>query len=63
LSEGAKGLTSLNLPEDASINDALSVLALTGHLQVALNNEVVEDFHCPLHDEDTIEVFLPVAGG
>ena len=59
----AKGRTTLNLPEDARITDALNHLALVGHLQVACNDVVTDDFALPLHDGDTIEVFLPVAGG
>ena len=59
----AKGRTTLNLPEDARIADAINQLALVGHLQVAHNDVVIDDLALPLHDGDTIEVFLPVAGG
>jgi molybdopterin converting factor small subunit len=59
----AKGRTTLNLSEDARISDALDYLALAGHLQVACNDIVTDDLALPLHDGDTIEVFLPVAGG
>jgi molybdopterin converting factor small subunit len=57
------GVTHIQLPAKSSIQDVTTCLGLSGHLQIALNDEVVDDSERVLSDRDTLDIFLSVAGG
>ncbi len=59
----AKGQTTLSLAEGATVTAVLTQLSLRGHLQVALNQAILDDNETTLKDGDTLEVFRPAAGG
>ncbi len=59
----AKGRASLELPDGATVADLLAQLELRGHLQVAINDTIVENEDTPLRSGDQVEIFRPAAGG
>ena len=58
-----RGRTMLDLPEGASIQDALDKLDIHIHAIVSLNGQVERDFETLLKDGDEIQVFRPIGGG
>lgn len=58
-----KGRVTLSRPEGTAVSTILSQLSLGGHIQVALNREIIDDLDTILQDSDRIEVFRPAAGG
>ncbi|MCP4429139.1 MAG: MoaD/ThiS family protein [Chloroflexi bacterium] len=63
LPANAKGQAILEFEEGAAVTAVLSHLSLRGHLQVAVNQEIVDNWNILLHDGDWVEVFRPTAGG
>lgn len=57
------GRFDLQVPEHATIADAISTLKLTGNMHVAVNGELVLERDYILSDDDKIEIFRPAAGG
>ena len=58
-----KGCMVLELPEDAIAFDVVKKLAIPGHIHLAVNEEVVENWNLRLQDADKVEIFRPAAGG
>jgi len=63
LPPGDKGQTILELPQGVSVTAILNQLSLHGHIQIAINQEIVENLETVLQDGDRMEVFRPAAGG
>ena len=59
----AKGYTVLDVPEATAVAGIPDLLNLTTHIQIALNDEIIENQDTPLHDGDKIDIFRPAAGG
>ena len=59
----SKGQTVLDLPEDADVSAVLNQLSLRRHIQVAINEEIVDDLETVLSDGDKLDIFRPAAGG
>ena len=59
----AKGRAILHFEEGATTSTLISQLSLRGHIQIALNQDLIENHDTILHDGDTIEIFRPAAGG
>jgi molybdopterin converting factor small subunit len=53
----------LHFEEGAMASSVIAQLSLRGHLQIALNQELIENDNTILHDGDTLEIFRPAAGG
>ncbi len=49
--------------ETITVQTAIAQFSLRGHIQIALNQELIENQDTILHDGDTIEIFRPAAGG
>ena len=58
-----KGKTTLQLEEGMTADTVISQFSLRGHIQIALNQELIENVDTILHDGDTLEIFRPAAGG
>jgi molybdopterin converting factor small subunit len=58
-----QGQITLELPEETAISSIFSHLSLRGHIQVALNKELIDNLDTQLQDGDRIELFRPSAGG
>lgn len=58
-----KGSVVLDVPEATAVSHIPVSLNLTTHIQIALNNEIIENLETRLHDGDTIDIFRPAAGG
>ncbi len=58
-----KGQAVLEVPEGETATAVLDQLSLRGHLQVAINQTIIENLDTPLQDGDEIELFRPAAGG
>ncbi len=59
----ARGRIDLTLDGSCRVEDVIARLGLSGPLEVACNDEMVEDVSAPLADGDQLEIFRPVAGG
>ena len=59
----AKGRTILTLPDGTPLTAVLERLSLQRYVEVALNDEVVENQDLPLQNGDRLEIFRPAAGG
>ncbi len=59
----ARGGAVLTLPEGTAVAALLDQLALHGYIQVAINQEIIENQTTTLQDGDQVEVFRPAAGG
>jgi len=59
----AKGRTILTLPEGAAVTSVLEQLSLQRRIQVAVNDEIVDNWDATLIDGDRLEIFRPAAGG
>ena len=59
----AKGKATLEFEEGETVTAVISQLSLRGHIQIALNKELIENDDAIMHDGDTIEIFRPAAGG
>jgi thiamine biosynthesis protein ThiS len=59
----SKGRTTLTLPDGASLTALLEQLSLHRRIEVAVNDEIVDNRDAPLQDGDRVEVFRPAAGG
>lgn len=63
LPPGAKGRTTLTLHEGTTVTAVLDQLSLHRRIEVAVNNEIVDNRDKPLQDGDHVEIFRPAAGG
>ena len=59
----AKGQTVLQVEEETAVSSILSHFSLRGHIQVAINQEIIDNLDTLLQDGDQVEVFRPAAGG
>ena len=59
----AKGRTTLSLPDNTTLTAVLEQLSLHRHIEVAINDEIVDNQEIPLQDGDRVELFRPAAGG
>jgi len=59
----AKGRAILHFDEGATANAVITKLSLRGHIEIALNQDLIENDDTILHDGDTLEIFRPAAGG
>ena len=59
----AKGRTTLTLPDGAPLTAVLEQLSLHRHIEVAVNDEIVDNRDIILQDGDRVEIFRPAAGG
>ena len=59
----AKGRTILIMPDGAPLTAVLEQLSLHRHIEVAINDEIVDNRDIILQDGDRVEIFRPVAGG
>jgi len=59
----SKGQIALDLPDGADVSAVLNQLSLRRHIQVAINQEIVENLETKLNDGDQVEVFRAAAGG
>ena len=57
------GRTTLDLPEDSTIEDALEKLEIKILALVSINGQMERDFKRVLVDGDEIQVFRPIGGG
>jgi len=53
----------LTLAEGTAVAALLDQLALDGHIQVAINQKIIENSDTILQDGDRVEIFRPAAGG
>ncbi len=58
-----KGRITLSVAEETAVSIILAQLSLRGHIQVAINQEIIENNKMILQDGDQVEVFRPAAGG
>ena len=58
-----KGRTTLTLPNDVSLTAVLEQLSLHRRIEVAVNDEIVDNRDTTLQDGDRVEIFRPAAGG
>ena len=58
-----KGLTSLNLPEQSTVQAVIDHLDLKGVLSIAVNDEIELHAGHPLSDGDRVELFRIAGGG
>jgi len=59
----AKGRTTLSLPEGTTVTAVLEQLLLRRRIEVAVNEEIVDNRDTALQDGDRIEIFRSTAGG
>lgn len=59
----SKGRAILHFEEGEMASAVVSKLSLRGHIQIALNQELIENDDIILHDGDALEIFRPAAGG
>ncbi len=59
----AKGRAILHFEEGATANAVITKFSLRGHIEIAINQELIENEDTILHDGDTLEIFRPAAGG
>jgi len=59
----AKGRTTLSLPEGTTVTAVLEQLLLRRRIEVAVNEEIVDNRDTALQDGDRIEIFRSAAGG
>ena len=59
----AKGRTILTLPDGALLTAVLEQLSLHRLIEVAVNDEIVDNQDIILQDGDRVEIFRPAAGG
>jgi thiamine biosynthesis protein ThiS len=58
-----KGRTTLNLPDDTTVATVLEQFSLRRRVEVAINEEIVDNQDTPLQDGDQLEFFRAAAGG
>lgn len=58
-----RGRLEMTLTKSMTIAALLARLELSGHVQVAVNGEVVPEWDHLLHNADVVEIFQPAAGG
>ena len=58
-----RGRAVLTLPEGTAVAALLDQLSLRGYIQVAINQEIIENPDTNLQDGDRVEIFRPAAGG
>jgi thiamine biosynthesis protein ThiS len=58
-----RGRTTIELPEGATVRDALEKLDIHIHAIVAVNGEIERDWDTLLKEGDEIRVFRPIGGG
>ena len=58
-----KGRITVLLPKETAVSTIHSQFSLRGHIQVAINQEIIDNLDTILQDGDRIEVFRPAAGG
>jgi molybdopterin converting factor small subunit len=63
LPPAAKGKAALEMGEDTAVSAILSHFSLRGHIQVAINQEITDNWDTILQDGDRVELFRPAAGG
>ncbi len=65
LPEGSNGRLTLQFKERETIkvSTLISRFSLDGHIQIAINEELIENEDTVLYDGDIVEVFRPAAGG
>ena len=59
----AKGRATLSLPAGTTITAVLEQFSLRRRIEVAVNEEIVDNRDTALEDGDRIEIFRSVAGG
>jgi len=59
----ANGKATLQVEEGVTADAVTSQLSLRGHIQIAVNQELIENDDTILRDGDTLEIFRPAAGG
>ncbi|MEJ2747884.1 MAG: MoaD/ThiS family protein [Anaerolineae bacterium] len=57
-----EGRTDLSLAVDSTVGDVVERLAITGHVQTAVNGQI-KPLNTILTDGDTVEIFRAAAGG
>ncbi|MFQ5420761.1 MAG: MoaD/ThiS family protein, partial [Anaerolineae bacterium] len=50
-----KGRTAVSLPDDAAIQDLLDFFGITGHIQTAVNDDLIDDWQTPLKTGDQVD--------
>lgn len=63
LPASAKGRGTVDLPEDATVADLLTVLGIERRVIVAVNGRARVEAGQRLHDDDQVVVYTPVGGG
>ena len=63
LPAAARGQTSLELPEDATVQAVLDQFSLNGIVSIAVNDEIELHPDHPLADGDHVELFRAAGGG
>ena len=58
-----KGRTTLTLHDGTTVTAVLEQLSLHRRIEVAINDEIVDNQDIILQDGDRVEIFRPVAGG
>ncbi|MCP4427057.1 MAG: MoaD/ThiS family protein [Chloroflexi bacterium] len=58
-----KGRIILSVAEETAVSTILAQFSLQHHIQVAINQEIIENNDIILQDGDQVEVFRPAAGG
>ena len=58
-----KGRTTLTLNDGTTVTAVLEQLSLLRRIEVAINDEIVDNQDIILQDGDRVEIFRPVAGG
>ena len=59
----AKGRTTQTLNDGTTVTAVLEQLSLHRRIEVAINDEIVDNRDIILQDGDRVEIFRPVAGG
>lgn len=63
LSAELKGKTAVTLNDGAVIQDLLDELGVQGHLQTAVNDQLIDNCQTLLKAGDRVDIFRPAAGG
>ena len=58
-----KGRIVLDVPEETAVAHIPALFKLKTHIQIAVNDEIIENLETHLHDGDEIDIFRPAAGG
>ncbi len=59
----AKGVTVLDVGEETAVSAIPAHLNIKSHIQIACNDEIIENLETRLRDGDKIDIFRPAAGG